>query len=90
MAEQLAVGQVAAGGRAVVRQEQSAGAVRTDVDRAGNELLAGPALTGDEDRQVVSLQPLDMTDLTGTSRAAHSANPCRATEVSIRKRLAAG
>ena len=62
MAEQLAVGQIPAGRRAVVGQEHRGAAVRADVDGAGDELLAGSALAGDEHRQVVALQPLNLLD----------------------------
>ena len=62
MAEQLAVGQIPPGRRAVVGQEHRGAAVRSDVNRARDELLAGAALAGDEHRQIVALQPLDLLD----------------------------
>ena len=65
MAEQLAVGQLARGGRAVVGQERGGIARRADVDRARDQLLAGAALAGDQHREVVALQPLDLIDDAG-------------------------
>ena len=62
VAEQLAVGQIASGRRAVVGQEHRGAAVRADVDRARDELLAGAALAGDQHGQVVALQPLNLFD----------------------------
>ena len=44
MAEQLTVGQVAAGGGAVVRQKHRAAAQRADMDGACDQLFAGAAL----------------------------------------------
>ena len=62
VAEQLAVGQIAVGRRAVVGQEHRRAALRADVDRARDQLLAGAALAGDQHGQVVALQPLDLLD----------------------------
>ena len=62
MAEQLAVGELARGGRAVVGQERGGAARRADVNRARDQLLAGAALAGDQHREVVALQPLDLID----------------------------
>ena len=62
MAEQLAVGEVAAGRRAVVGQERRRAAMRSDVNRARHELLAGSALAGDQHGEVVALHPLDLLD----------------------------
>ena len=50
------------GRRAVVGQEHRGAAVRADVDRARDELLAGAALAGDEHGEVVALQPLNLLD----------------------------
>ena len=65
MAEQLAVGEVAPGRRAVVGQEHRRAAMRADVNRARDQLLAGAALAGDQHGQVVALQPLDLLDDAG-------------------------
>jgi len=65
VAEQLTVGEIASGGRAVVRQKRAGAAVRTDVNRARDQLLAGAALSRDQHRQVVPLQPLDLLDDAG-------------------------
>ena len=62
MAEQLAVGELARRGRAVVGQERGGAARRADVDGARDQLLAGAALAGDQHRQVVALQPLNLID----------------------------
>ena len=62
MAEQLAVGQVAVGRRAVVGQEHRGASVRSDMNRARDQLFAGSALAGDQHGQVVALQPLDLID----------------------------
>ena len=47
MAEQLAVGQLARRGGAVVGQERRRAARRADMNRARDQLLAGAALAGD-------------------------------------------
>ena len=62
VAEQLTVGELARGGRAVVGKERGGAAWRADVNRAGDELLAGAALAGDQHREVVALQPLNLID----------------------------
>ena len=62
VAEQLAVGEVAARRRAVVGQEHRGAAMRSDVNRPGDQLLAGAALARDEHGQVVALQPLNLLD----------------------------
>ena len=118
MAEQLAVGEIAAGRRAVVGQEHRRAAVRSDVNGARDQLLARAALAGDQHGQVVALQPLNLLDdarhrgagaeesrqqrleraidrrldrrASDRSRAAHSANPCRATAAIIRRRRITG
>ena len=59
MSEQLAVGELASRGRAVVREEHGRAAVRADVDRARDELLARSAFARDEDGEIVALHPLD-------------------------------
>src|SRR5438876_7377785 len=60
MTEQLAVGQLAPRGGAVVRQEHRGAAVRADVNGAGDELLAGAAFARDQHRQVVALHALNL------------------------------
>ena len=60
MAEQLAVGQLARGAGAVVGQEHAAAPRRAGVDRPRHEVLAGAALAGDQDGEVVALHPLNL------------------------------
>ena len=60
MAEQLAVGELPRGARAVVGQEHAAMPRRAGVNGARDEILAGAALAGDQDRQVVALQALNL------------------------------
>ena len=60
MAEQLAVGQLARGARAVVGQEHAAVPERSGVNRPRHEVLAGAALAGDQHGQVVALQALNL------------------------------
>ena len=60
MAEQLAVGQLARRGGAVVRQEHRRAARRAEVDRARDEVLAGAAFAGDQHGQVVPLHALNL------------------------------
>src|SRR5215470_3561946 len=62
MSEQLAVSELASRGRAVVGEEHRRVAMRADVNRAGDELLARAALAGDQHRQVVALQALNLLD----------------------------
>ena len=62
MAEQLAVREIASGRRAVVRKKHRRAAVRSDVNRARDQLFAGPALAGNQHGQVVALHPLDLLD----------------------------
>ena len=71
MAEQLAVCEFARGGRAVVGQEGSGVARRPHVDRARDQFLASAAFAGDEHRQIVPLQALDLIDdaMHGRARA---------------------
>src|SRR5690606_34707744 len=59
VAEELALQQGLADGRAVDRDEGLIGAVAVGVDRAGHQLLAGPALALDEDRGVRGRDPAD-------------------------------
>ena len=60
--EQLTVGQIASRGRAVVGEERGRAAVRADVNRPRDQLLARPALAGDEHGEVVALHPLNLLD----------------------------
>ena len=60
MAEELAVGQLSRGARAVVGQEHAAAPRRPGVDRPRDEVLAGAALAGDEHREVVALHALNL------------------------------
>ena len=53
MAEQLTFEQVARDGGAVERDERFLRAVGEVVDRAGDDLLAGAALAGDEDVDLI-------------------------------------
>ncbi len=60
MPEQLAVGQLARGRRAVVGQEHRGASWRADMNRARDEVLAGTAFPGDQHGEVVTLKPLDL------------------------------
>ena len=60
--EELAVGEIAAGRRAVEGQEHRGAAMRADVDGPRDELLARSAFAGDEHREIVALQPLNLFD----------------------------
>ena len=60
MAEQLAVGQLARSAGAVVGQEHTAAPRRAGVNGAGDEILAGAAFAGDENREVVALHALNL------------------------------
>src|SRR5258705_12433060 len=60
MTEQLAVREVALRGRAVVGKEHRAAARGPDMDRARHEVLASATLARDQDREVMSLEPLDL------------------------------
>ena len=64
-------------------QEHRRAAVRADVDGARDELLAGAALAGDQHRQVVALQPLNLLDDArhrGAGRQEARAAAARATD----------
>ena len=69
VAEQLAVGQITAGRRAVVRKKHGGAPMRPDVNALRDEFLAGAALTGDEHGEVVALQPLNVLDEADHRRA---------------------
>ena len=58
--KQLAVGQVAAGGGAVVRQKGRGASMRPHVNGAGDELLTGAALARDQHVEIVALHPLNL------------------------------
>jgi hypothetical protein len=60
MAEQLTVGQLACGCRAVEGEEQGRCAGRSHVDRSCHELLARPTLPGDEHGEIVPLETLNL------------------------------
>ncbi len=60
MAEQLTVGQLACGRRAVEGEEHGRGAGRSNVDRSCHELLASPTLPGDEHGEIVPLETLNL------------------------------
>ena len=62
MAEQLAVGELARGRRAVVWQEHRRASQRPDVDGSRDQLFADAALAGDQHRELVALQPLNVLD----------------------------
>ena len=69
MAEQLAVGEIARRWSCSCRAGTSRRSrCEPDVNRARDELLAGAALAGDQHRQVVALQPLDLLDDALSSR----------------------
>src|SRR4030095_3962458 len=74
MPEQLAVGEFTRGRRAVVWQEHRRTPRRSHVDRAGDEILAGPAFAGDQHREVV---PLHAQNLLGqqSQRCARAYEP---------------
>ena len=60
MTEEVAVGQFPRGGRAVVGKEHRRHAGRAAVDGTCNQILTRSAFTGDEHRQVMSLQALNL------------------------------
>ena len=60
MAEQLAVGELACRRRAVERQEHRGATWRAGVNGARDEVLARAAFAGDQHRQVVPLQALNL------------------------------
>src|SRR5215210_6756327 len=60
MSEQLAVGEIATGRSAVIWQERRGVAMRADMNRARDQLLARSALAGNEDGEIVPLQALDL------------------------------
>src|SRR5262249_40923700 len=67
--EQLAVREIAAGGRAVVRQEHRRASVGADMHGPGDQLLSRPALTGNQHGEVVALETLDLLDDSRHGRA---------------------
>jgi hypothetical protein len=71
VAEELALQELAGEGRAVDGHEGLVAAFSREVDRAGDELLAGAALAGDEHRGARGATPADgLEDLAHPGRAA--------------------
>ncbi len=62
VSEELAVGEVPRGRRAVVGQKYGGAPGRPYMNGAGDQLFAGAALAGDQDGEIVALQALDLFD----------------------------
>jgi hypothetical protein len=62
VAEQLTVGQIPRRRRAVVREEHRVLSWRSNVNRPGDEFLAGAALACDQHGELIALQALDLID----------------------------